>query len=79
MAGRPTDADRRAAARLSDLVAERARRQHVLDLARLELAAGWRTPAAGELDQACRVAFRAWQSANTAVVAARTAQSKETR
>jgi hypothetical protein len=81
MAAKRTDEDRRAAARLSDLVAERARLQHALDLKRRELAAevrriggGWHTPLAAELDQECRAALRAWEGAATAVADELTAQ-----
>jgi hypothetical protein len=76
MAVKRTDEDRRAAARLSDLIAARARLQHALDLKRCELAAevrrmggGWHTPLAAELDQACRVALRGWEDAAAAVSA----------
>jgi hypothetical protein len=76
-----TDEDRRRSARLSDLVAERTRLQHTLDLKRRELAAevrrmggGWSTPLARELDQECRAALRAWEDAATAVAAEMTAQ-----
>jgi hypothetical protein len=75
MAVKRTDEDRRAAARLSDLIAARARLQHALDLKRCELAAevrrmggGWHTPLAAELDQACRVALRGWEDAAAAAV-----------
>jgi hypothetical protein len=71
---RRTNDDRRRRARLSDLVAERARLQHALDLARLDLAAGWRTPSASELSHACRAALKEWEGANTAVSAELTAQ-----
>jgi hypothetical protein len=71
-----TDADRRRSARLSDLCAERARRQHVLDLVRRELAAevrrlggGWHTPRAAELDKECRAALQEWDGAAAAVSA----------
>jgi hypothetical protein len=87
MAAKCTDEDRRRIARLSDLVAERNRLQHALDLKRRDLAAeirriggSWRTPLAGELDKECWAAMRAWEDAATAVVAELTERrnSKET-
>ena len=81
MIARRSDADRRHSARLSDLVAERNRRQHALDLKSRELAVevrriggGWQTPLAVELDRGCRAALRVWEGAATAVVAELTAQ-----
>jgi hypothetical protein len=81
MAAKRTDADRRAAARLSDLIAERARLQHALDLKRRELAAevwriggSWNTPLARELNLACRAALKEWEVAAGAVSAELTAQ-----
>jgi hypothetical protein len=81
MAAKRTDEDRRAAARLSDLVAERARRQHALDLKRRALAeeirrlgGSWRTPAAVDLDRECWAALHAWEDAAAAVVAELSAQ-----
>jgi hypothetical protein len=86
-AARRTDADRLAAARLSDLCAERACCQYALDLKRRELAAevrrpggSWSSPRAVELDHGCRAALKEWETAATAVVAELTARrdSKET-